>query len=426
MVSLRLYILSILTTVVLLISALLSYQSVRFFFDGFDVFYSNLMLEMGSVYPDNGKDYQEVLDYYLTTDWQKVPEPVRNVFKKPPEVYNTSFTEFHDWIYIAPPKRVYTIMAVKNADRVVYVARYTERFLEDIEHDQERLGEEHLIDPMLLLVILGVSTIALFVVVLLIIFKRLAKPVESLQNWASQLTINDADKPVPSFKFKELNAVAELIRKNMASEAKVIQREQKFLGYASHELRTPIAVLRTNSNLLEKVNPNPSDKERKIRDRISRASLTMKSMTETLLWLSREQEIEMPTEQLDMGSLLKDATQELNYLLSGKNIEVSLETDGSLVSAAKIPCQILLNNLIRNAFQHTQQGQVLIVHMSDRVVIHNIEDLQETRAQVETESLGFGLGMQLVEKLTEQFGWDITSEQFGDEFKVTIRFSPLT
>ena len=420
--SLRLYILSILTTVVLLISSLLSYQSVRFFFDGFDIFYSNLMEEMGAVYPEGDKDYQEVLDYYLTTDWQKVPEPVRRVFKQPPTEYNVNFTEFHDWIYIAPPERVYSIMAVKNGDRVVYVSRYTERFLDEIQEEKAQKHDGFHIDPMLLLVILGVSTIALFVFVVLLIFKRLAKPVESLQSWASSLTIADVDKPIPSFKFKELNALAELIRKNMASEANVIQREQKFLNYASHELRTPIAVLRTNSSLLEKVNPNPSEKERKIRDRISRASLTMKSMTETLLWLSREEAIDMPIESLDMGQLLADTSHELSYLLSGKEIQVNLESDASSIEAAKVPCQILLNNLIRNAFQHTQSGVVNITHKNEQVVIQNIESPCEQSELAESESLGFGLGMQLVEKLTEQFGWQLTTTQLGNEFKVTIRF----
>lgn len=423
--SLRLYILSILTTVVLLISSLLSYQSVRFFFDGFDIFYSSLMQELGSVYPEGDKDYQEVLDYYITTDWQKLPEPVRRIFKQPPTEYNTNFTEFHDWIYIAPPERVYSVMAVKNNDdnKVVYVARYTEQLVAKLKEENARDGGRFHIDPMLLLIILGISTIALFVFVVLVIFKRLAKPVESLQNWASTLTIKDVDKSIPNFKFRELNALAELIRKNMASEANVIQREQKFLNYASHELRTPIAVLRTNSSLLEKINPNPSEKERKIRDRISRASLTMKSMTETLLWLSREESIDMPIELLNMGQLLRDAEQELGYLLNGKEIELSIETDSSLVAVAKIPCQILLNNLVRNAFQHTQQGTVSIKHENNQVEIHNVESHSEFTEQVQGDSLGFGLGMQLVEKLSEQFGWKITTEQVGNEFKVTIQFS---
>ena len=216
-----------------------------------------------------------------------------------------------------------------------------------------------------------------------------------------------------------------MIRNNIASEAQAIKREQKFLSYASHELRTPIAVLRTNSSLLEKVNPTPSDKERKVRDRINRASLTMKSMTETLLWLSREQEMDMPVEKLDMGDLLQQARVELDYLLIGKNITVSLESDGSSVEAALVPCQILLNNLIRNAFQHTQQGAVSIIHKDAQVQIHNTEDVDSEQGQNNNENLGFGLGMQLVEKLTKQFGWQLETNQQGNEFQVTIKFLGL-
>lgn len=420
--SLRLYLLAILTTVVLVISALLSYQSVRFFFGGFDRFHSDLMLDIGTDYPTEGLIEQTVLGYHVTTDWSKVPEPVRNVFPQPPSEYGKRFTEYFDWIYIAPPQRAYSVMVLEKPTGLVYVSEYSEDIHQQIEADQQERGGWH-IDPMLSLVILGFSTIFVFVFVLLTVFKRLAKPVESLQSWASKLTIAEVSQPVPDFKFKELNALAHLIRNNIASEAQAIKREQKFLSYASHELRTPIAVLRTNSTLLEKVNPEPSDKERKIRDRITRASLTMKSMTETLLWLSREETLDMPIEQVAIGQLLQEAEQELSYLLSGKQIEVTLTTDNTSVAAAKVPCQILINNLVRNAFQHTQQGQVAILHQDTQVVIHNIETELKSPDDQEQESLGFGLGMQLVEKLTQQFGWQINSEQLGNEFKVTIKFT---
>ncbi len=419
--SLRLYLLAILTTVVLLISALLSYQSVRFFFGGFDGFYSDLMLEIGQNYPDEGLVEQSVLGYHVTRVWDKVPQKVRNVFPQPPLQHNKKFTEFFDWIYIAPPQRAYSVMSVSTPDGIVYVSDFSEDIHQKIQAKREAEGGFH-IDPMLSLVLLGCSAILAFVFVLLTVFKRLAKPVESLQSWASKLTIGELDEPVPDFKFKELNALAQLIKQNIASEAEAIKREQKFLSYASHELRTPIAVVRANSTLLDKINPKPSAKERKVRDRITRASLTMKSMTETLLWLSREASLDMPIEQLDMGQLLVEARQELDYLLSGKDIEVKLETDDSSVMAAKVPCQILINNLIRNAFQHTQQGSVSIIHKDAQVLIHNVEHLDKSEQQSDKESLGFGLGMQLVEKLSHQFGWQVIKRQQGNEFKVTIKF----
>lgn len=420
--SLRFYIFAILTTVVLLISSALSYQSARFFFDGFDFFYSDLMEEIGEAYPEDNLIEQKVLGYHVTTDWSKVPQPVRNVFPTPPTQYNVKLTQFFDWIYIAPPQRAYSVMAVRQGEKVVYVSDYNEHIHQDIQAERDKHGGFH-IDPMLMLVLLGLAAIGLFILVLLVIFKRLARPAESLQNWASQLTMQDLDKPLPDFTFRELNELARLIRNNIASEANAIKREQTFLSYASHELRTPIAVLRTNATLLDKINPNPTDKERKVRDRISRASLTMKSMTETLLWLSRDEAIDMPVEPVKFGELLQQLSDELGYLLNGKEIELSLYSDGSSVEVAKTPCLIMLNNLIRNAFQHTQQGLVSISHNQNQVQIYNKEAEQTSQIPTEVgENLGFGLGMQLVDKLAKQFGWRFESEQKGNEFKVRIQF----
>ncbi|WP_244225164.1 histidine kinase dimerization/phospho-acceptor domain-containing protein [Vibrio aquaticus] len=62
-----------------------------------------------------------------------------------------------------------------------------------------------------------------------------------------------------------------------------------FLGYASHELRTPIAVTRNNSELLCKMISKgiPSEKQLVVLDRIERAGFTMTDLTETLLWLNQ-------------------------------------------------------------------------------------------------------------------------------------------
>ena len=421
--SIRTYIFALLTGLMLLIAVVLSIQSGRLFINSFGIVIESLMYDIGMQYPEQGKTEQKILKYHVTTQWDKVPEQVRAHFPAIPDERNQLHTKFIDWIYIQPPKKVYSLMVVERDGKSIFVSHFNENV--HAKREKKLSRDDFIIDPMILIILIAVMVVVIFILVLMYIFKKIAVPVESLQQWARGLKISELNKPCPDFTFKELNALAKLIHDNLTSVAGAVEREQAFLSYASHELRTPIAVIRSNAALLEKISPTPSAKERLVRDRIQRASLTMKSMTETLLWLSREGKIEMTVEKADLGELIKTTQAELAYLLSGKAVTVNLDLeqkdDSKLIFLALTPSIIVLSNLIRNAFQHTQQGHVDIVQRGHQVTIVNVESGQLAQKPVRDE-LGFGLGMKLVEKLTTQFAWPYQIQQTQDGYRVDISF----
>ncbi|WP_281561442.1 HAMP domain-containing sensor histidine kinase [Thalassomonas sp. RHCl1] len=417
--SIRTYIFALLTSLVLLIAVVLSVQSGRLFINSFAIVIESLMFDIGQQYPDEGKTEQRILKYHVTTQWDKVPEQVREHFPAIPEEKNKLHTRFIDWIYIQPPKKVYSLIAVERGEQTVFVSHFNEDV--HAKHQNKLPKDRFLIDPMILIILLGLAVLAIFILVLLYIFKKIAVPVESLQQWGKNLKISELTKPCPDFTFKELNGLAKLMHENLASVAASVEREQAFLSYASHELRTPIAVIRSNAALLEKISPGPTAKERQIRDRIQRASLTMKSMTETLLWLSRDGETEMTVETTGLGQLVKNTREELSYLLAGKAVTVAVEVDDSQIALAITPSVIVLSNLIRNAFQHTQQGHVEIRQHGHEVTITNIT-AKQIKPNAKQDELGFGLGMKLVEKLTGQFGWPYQLSQVANGYRASISF----
>jgi len=417
--SIRTYIFSILTGMVLLIAAGLSFQSAALFINSYSLVMEDMMEEIGQKYPQDDEVEQKILGFYITTDWQRVPLKVREHFPEIPIEKNTLHSKFVNWTYIAPPEKAYSLMVVTRDTGDVFVSGYNENIKEEFESKHEG---EFFIDPMVVIILVGIAGILIFVFTLLFLFKKISGPVDSLQQWAKHLGIKDLSTPIPTFRFHELNALAKLIHNNISTVASSIEREQAFLSYASHELRTPIAVMRSNTALLERVSPDPSAKERLIRDRIQRASLTMKSMTETLLWLSREGEQAMPVEKASLGSLVNNMNTELQYLLTGKNVSVDIDTDDSEIELAVTPCIIVLNNLIRNAFQHTQCGHVQIYQRNNELTVINAES-ETINFEKVNEELGFGLGMKLVEKLTSQFGWAFETAQGEQGYRVTITFS---
>jgi signal transduction histidine kinase len=79
-------------------------------------------------------------------------------------------------------------------------------------------------------------------------------------------------------------------------------------------------------------------------------------------------------------------------------------------------CRIIISNLIRNALQHAAEGRVIIEQSGHRV---NIENNCDSTA-FDADDLGFGLGLELTQKLIAQYGWYYHHKDMGSGRKVTV------
>jgi signal transduction histidine kinase len=267
----------------------------------------------------------------------------------------------------------------------------------------------------------GIAVTIIFALVFLLALRWLARPVEALYLWAKQLNLDELEQPIPKFKFKELNSLANIVHTSVASVGESLQKEHEFLQYASHELRTPISILRSNSALLDKINPTPSKKEREVRDRIQRASLSMKGITEILLWLGREEDYSEPYEKVDLSVLLSHIVAEQRFLTEGKDVDLALKLKAHTQYLPKEACRILLTNMIRNAFQHTTEGTIQVILQENNIVIENPLD-EGSISNNGINEIGFGLGLKLSRKLADKFNWGLTCVQQQGLNIVKIRF----
>ncbi|MCG8635447.1 MAG: HAMP domain-containing histidine kinase [Desulfobacterales bacterium] len=251
--------------------------------------------------------------------------------------------------------------------------------------------------PILLLV-LGIGFILLFYLLVQALFGKVVNSVRVLSGWARGID-GKLLKDRPDFYFQEVDQLADIIEDAVTDLNLALTREHRFLRNASHELRTPIAVIQTSMDLLGLVAPDPGKEEKEIYRRIRRSAGDMHRLTETLLWLNRKKE-EMPlSEPIRIHSLIDELVQENAYLLSGKSTEVSLETVPATINFPVVALRIALGNLIRNAFQHTDQGIVRISSSRGSVTVANTS---ESLNQADGDRSGFGLGLLLVQQICEK------------------------
>ena len=421
--SLKLFISISFLILAIIIVVTYSFISAHFFFRGMDnIIASNLEKAGYSYLHSRAHKKRETLksfhrNYTVTYDWNELSPDIRQAFSEP-ITYINEMVKIDTSSWFEHPEVIHFVMRVKIGDEQFFISQTI-----TAKRSSAIVGR-NIKESMKTLLILSIGILLFMALFIWLLLKRIARPVSQLNQWTHQLDSKSLSQTAPDFSYPELNEMASLIQNSLSSVQQSLEREERFLGYASHELRTPISVIRNNIELLNKLKQNADEQDNpkfdQIIDRIDRASLTMKHLSETLLWLSREDSEALPKQQVDLALLIDQLSDEMHYLLKNKSIELTISTKSHLMELTEIPARIILANLIRNAFQHTNQGKISIQQTANKVIIIN----QETDSTDDSLSndLGFGLGIQLTEQLAEKLGWHYQKQHDSQAYQVTINF----
>lgn len=398
-----------------------SLLSASYFVRGMDSIMASNMeraaLSYLSVVPAAGSERPNSIDgYRIARYWEQVPADVRAAFGQAPS--ETGILLKHDdsgWL--TRPDVIYFLIRYRHLGETLYVS-----FKGSADKASKLVGQQISRSMRTLLAVSVLIALTLTATIWLLV-RRVSQPVAALGRWTRTLDAERLNVPPPNFAYPELNALAELIRSSLASVQEALEREHRFLRHASHELRTPISVIRSNIELMHKLQEaagRPLEpREAQAIERIDRASLSMQHLTETLLWLSRDA-IETPSKRpVRLDRLVRQLVDETAYLLNDKQVAVELQTQPHLVNLPEIPARIVLGNLIRNAFQHTWEGQVVVRQRQGRVEIVN----QQQDGDDSGQSLGFGLGLQLTAQLIARLGWGYVNEAGPLGHRVSLTLS---
>ena len=358
--------------------------------------------------------------------WQKLPQKVKEIF---PHLINVSALEmekiriFSESTFVPwPEQAIFIIAQPLNDGQIFYLIR-------EINIEQyDALSQSGIIKMFSLTLPIAILFLVMMHIVVQLLLKRTLKPVRQLGDWVDTLTIDNVTKAVPSFEFNELNRIANQQQAALIRISEMLDKEQDFLRHASHELRTPIAVVKSNSELLARILVSAGITETCDHKgvaaiaRIKRAALNMQHTTETLLWLSREQGDSLITSEVNVTDMLNHLVDDNQYLLQGKKVTISLNIDNETLQLAETPCRLVLNNLIRNAFQYTAEGDVSISFHQAKINIVNINQSQESLDHTAAD-YGYGLGLRLVARIVDKMSWQYQNNEIDGGRKVTVDFS---
>ena len=224
-------------------------------------------------------------------------------------------------------------------------------------------------------------------------------------------------------------------------------QQRRFVSDASHELKTPLAVILANAQILETVEGVPEDARRWARSTADEAK-HMKGLVEDLLTLARADEQRASgeraaAERVDLSALVDGCALEFDAVAfeRGCSIESSLEPGLSVVGD---PSQLgrLVRTLLDNATKYAARGtevrvalaregrrcRLAVTNLGDVIAPEDLEHLFERfyrtdRARERQPQGGFGLGLAIARSIAEAHGGTIgatsTSEE-GTTFTVLL------
>ncbi len=197
---------------------------------------------------------------------------------------------------------------------------------------------------------------------------------------------------------------------------KSAQREYEFNRGVSHELRSPIQVAQSATELLQIYATENDTVITKTVSRLQRSVAEMNEIAEAFLWLASDRVL-LEHERC--------STNELQAILSLINSafpsnDIVADFDAPRESFYRMPTAVLavvMRSLVRNAVVHGEPSDIEVGVHEDRITVSNVANTKID------ENNGFGIGLSIVQRICDRFGCQMTSPVLSEgRYSLSIVF----
>ena len=266
--------------------------------------------------------------------------------------------------------------------------------------------------------------VALLLAIILInvwVFRKSMKPLYVLLRWLEDNRLGrkrtELRNPTNVTEFCQLN---DAVNAYASHSEEVFEQQKQFIGNASHETQTPLAICR---NRIELLMEDETLKEEQI-DELAKTLQTLEHVTrlnKSLLLLSKIDNNQFGEEtHVVMNDVLKHFLEDYKDVYEYRNIDVDMTEEGQFeVDMNEMLATMLVTNLLKNAFVHNADGgKIKVSFSSDAMEFSNTGDdapldpqrIFERFYQGKKREGSTGLGLAIVHSICQQSGLQIKYE----------------
>ncbi|MCD9615700.1 sensor histidine kinase [Chryseobacterium gleum] len=287
--------------------------------------------------------------------------------------------------------------------------------------------------------VIAMITIFFFVVIvvgLLYLNRKLSSSIwKPFRDTLDQLKIfnlnsqNTIEFPVSdTSEFEELNqSLYKLIERNIST----YKTQKEFTENASHELQTPLAIIKNKLDILLQ-DQDLTEKQYRIAEDINKALTRSSRINKNLLLLAKIDNNQFDhSETIFFDQLLHQSIEILEEHFEQKNISATESISNDVqVNGNSILTEILINNLIINAIRHTSPGGSVSIELNQSYFEVsnsgteklNTEALFKRFSKFSADNNGSGLGLSIIQEIGRLHQWMI-SYRFENGLHIfTVKF----
>ena len=231
------------------------------------------------------------------------------------------------------------------------------------------------------------------------VFDQLMAPIENL---STQLSKHESDNfHVPTNTVDELQMLTSHLNSYSKMKDRLAKQEMMFAKYASHELKTPIAIV-TGAAELQAMKPNDLAFQTKQRNRILGAANGMSATVEILLNIVKQENSSTEKTLTAIDEAAIDLSKYHTMLAPGVELQLNIEPNTTLNMPLPI-VNMVLKNYIENAIRFTTQGKITVIIHSNTISV------SDTGAGLSDDTkTEHGLGLIIVNRIGDSYGWTST------------------
>lgn len=284
----------------------------------------------------------------------------------------------------------------------------------------------------LVMIIGGFLVSALALLAAVALSMRVAAPIMRLSAELKRLPADELERRFSSrYRDSEIKGIAEALDNYMERMERMVERERGFAAAASHEIRSPLTVIRSALELME-FDSTLSDSSRRTVARAQRSAKSLSLVMDGLFELAREPDAAALVEALNAVPVVDQVIDEVatSDSIRGR-LKWAVPEEPVMLPVKEAHWQILVRNLVNNAVNHAPEGDIEVTLDSTQFSIRdhgpgidpNVMPHLFERSQRGVESSGAGLGLYIVRELAERQSWtlDVRNETSGG-CRFTVNF----
>ena len=203
---------------------------------------------------------------------------------------------------------------------------------------------------------------------------------------------------------------------------KLLNYKDKFIEHSVHEIKTPLSVIKLNSQLR-----NKNIGEDKYSLKIEGAIKSLENSYEDMVFLHVKEEINYFIENLNLDEIIKDRISYFEIIALTQNRKLQLNISNNIfINISKIELIRLIDNNLSNAIKYSHIGTVIEIVISDNELkfislgnqIKDVKNIFKKYSRENNSVGGHGLGLCIVKDICEKYNILINVSSFENGLNI--------